>query len=650
MNKDYIIDYSSYIGFKILIFITRVIPKGLSLFLGRRLGDLLYYFNLELKARSYANIKSALGENLTPAQLTKITRTFFRSFGQNLIEVFFVPLINKEYISKYISISGLENIFTAFKKGKGVILLGVHEGSWELSSVIVANLGFTHSLLVRAQSKFARIEGLLNLYRRKKGCKIIQRRHQTRQLVESLKNNECIGMTLDQGGKTGALVKFFGKEASMATGAVRLALKYGVPILPGFCVRLRGPYTKIIIGQPFEIRKTGDTKQDLNDNLQRLTLIFEKYIKMYPQEYLWSYKIWKYGRERNILILSDGKTGHLRQSQAVAGIINGYLTQNGFQSKTETIEIKLKYRLSKLALLFCGCLCAKYRCQGCLSCLKRLLEAQNYNHLISKVPDTIISCGSKTAVINFLIARENLARSIVVLKPPALSTRKFDLVIMPRHDNPHRRKNIAVIEAALNLINDEYLKQESQKLLSSSYVKGKTSPTCIGLLIGGDTKSFHLEAEIIQEVVRHIKAACERLNTDILVTTSRRTSEAIENLIKEEFKNYSRCRLLIIANEKNIPEAVGGILGLSDIVVISPESVSMISEAVSSKKYVLVFNSQGLSRKHKNFLDYFSKNKYIYLTDTSDLGAKIEEILLVKPKISLPRDNLIVSEAIKRIL
>ncbi len=177
------------------------------------------------------------------------------------------------------------------------------------------------------------------------------------------------------------------------------------------------------------------------------------------------------------------------------------------------------------------------------------------------------------------------------------------------------------------------------------------SPLTIGLLIGGDTKDFHLDKDTVSEVIKQIKSASEKLEADILVTTSRRTSREVEVKLKEELKDYPRCKLLIIANEKNIPEAVGGILGLSQIVISSSESISMISEAVNSRKYVLVFKSAGLNSRHRRFLDHFAKNKYIYLVEgPHDLSAKIEDIWLNRPAIHSLSDNLLISEAIKKIL
>lgn len=646
MKKNSTIDYLSCILFRALGPCIRVLPLGMSLFLGRRLGELFYYLDIKHKVIAYANIKTVFGTQFSPRELGKLTQDFYRRFGQNLIEIFFIPIVDKEYINKYITLENMNYIDEGFKRGKGVILLGVHVGSWELSNIICANLGFPFSLFVRDQG-MPRLNKLLNLYRSQKGCKIIERENETRQLIEDLKSNRAIGMTVDQGGKAGTQVKFFGKSASMPTGAIKLALRYDATLLPAFYTRIKGPYIKIIIDPPFKIQKTGNLEQDIRENLQEVIKIFEKKILKYPAEYLWTYKIWKYGRQRNILIISDGKTGHLRQAQAAADIVRDNLKEKGIDSNIETIEVKFKNKFSRSALIFSSCLSGKYICQGCLWCLKAFLEKNTYEMLVTKNPNVVISCGSSLAPINFVVARENLAKSIVLMRPSILSIKRFDLVIALKHDNLPKRKNVVVTDGALNLINQDYLNASSGSISSTVDINKEL---VIGLLLGGDTKDFHLNRESLADIIREIKCSLEKLDGQILVTTSRRTSPEIEKLVKEEFLDYPRCKLLIVANEKNIPQAVGGILGLSKIVITSPESISMISEAVSSNRYVFVFASGCLNKRRRMFLENLQEGKYIYLIEAQALGSAIEDVWLSKPMINILKDNQKVKEAIKAIL
>jgi lauroyl/myristoyl acyltransferase/mitochondrial fission protein ELM1 len=645
MNKDSIIDYCSCILFKLFGPLIRRLPPRAGLFLGATLGELLYYIDKRHKSIAYSNIKTAFASKLSLYQISHLTKEFYRTFGQNLVEIFFIPLINKEYINKYISIEGLDYIREGFKKGKGVIILGVHEGGWELSNILCVNLGFPFRLFIRDQ-RYPRLNKLLNFYRSQKGCKLILRKNQTRQLIEALKNNEAIGMTADQGGKTGTLVKFFGQDASMASGAIRLALRYDATLLFSFYIRQKGPYIKIIIEPAFKIIRTKNKKKDIQDNLQRAINIFEKYILKYPKEYLWSYKIWKYSKEKKVLILSDGKTGHIRQSEAVADIISGYLNDKGTIVNIDTIEVIFKNKFSRYTLAFSSYFSGKFQCQGCLWCLKGFLKEDNYNSLIRYKPDIVISCGSSIAPINFIISRENLAKSVVIMRPSVLSTKRFDLVIMPQHDGVLKRKNVIVSEGALNSIDQDYLVSCKDKL--SSLVRIEKKPV-IGLLVGGDAKSFNLNRRLMGDIVKEIKIVLDKLDGQILITTSRRTSKEIESLLKEEFREYPRCKFLVIANEKNIPDAVGGILALSNIVIVSPESISMISEAASSNRYIIVFKAR-VNHRHNSFLNYMAGKKYIYLCQPDEISSVTDNLWRQQPTINIPRDKAIVEGALKRIL
>ncbi len=162
MKKDCTIDYLGYIAVKLLGPLIRALPKSLSFFLGKKLGETLYYFDLKHKAVVYANIKAALGNKLSVPQINCIAKEFYQRFGQNIIEIFLIPLVNQDYIKKYITIKGTEHISEAFKKGKGVILLAMHAGSWELSNIIFAIWRVPFSLLFLDQNH-PRLNHLLNL-------------------------------------------------------------------------------------------------------------------------------------------------------------------------------------------------------------------------------------------------------------------------------------------------------------------------------------------------------------------------------------------------------------------------------------------------------------------------------------------------------
>jgi len=608
------IDYLSYILFRFFGFFIRLIPVSFSLFLARRMGDLFYCLDFRRRAIVYANLRTAFCAELSPGKIKKIARGFYQNLAQDFTEIFLIPRADKKYLDKYITLAGGEYIKQALAFGQGVILLGMHTGSWELSNLTFASADFPYNLVVRQQN-MPRLNALLDAYRMQRGCKLIRRQNQARELIMALKRNEVVGMTVDQGGSSGVQVKFFGKFASMATGAIRLALKYNAVILPGYHARIKGPYLKTIIEPPLYLKNTGDLKQDIEDNLRALMPIYEKNIRQYPQDYFWRYKIWKYSREQKILILSDGKAGHLHQAKALAAIVSEYLGAQGVTVHTDSVELKAK------------------------------------NKIYAFKPDIIISCGSSLARTNFMLARQNLAKSIAIMRPSIFSTRKFDLVIMPEHDRPPRRKNVLAIQGALTAIGEDYLKHQGRQLKHQITAREEgIADLCLGLLLGGESKNFHLDNHALATVIAQMKLAADKMGADILATTSRRTSQEGEALIKKEFKGYPPCKFLVIANEQNFSFTVGGILDLSKFVIVSPESISMISEAAASGRYILVFDLAGLKKKHRKFLKSFAERKYIYLVKPQNIYQAIERIWREAPPINTVRNGKIIREALGKIL
>jgi len=429
-----------------------------------------------------------------------------------------------------------------------------------------------------------------------------------------------------------------------------LALKYDVAIVPVFFTRGSGQEIKVFIEPAFALKKTGGQNADIRDNVQALTHIFERYITRYPQEYLWTYKVWKYSDERTITILDDGKTGHLRQSESLAQITCGYLSDKGIHAHVECVRIKYKSVFLRHALTLGSCFSEGWICQGCLSCLKVSLEESCYRQLKGIKPDIIISCGSAVAAVNRILSREAGAKSLAVMRPSILDLGGFDMVVMPRHDNPPRRKNIAITQGALNLIDREYIENQAQALKRLMPPSFSPLGTAIGLLIGGDTKNFCLEPEAITEVFAQVRAVAAGKGLSILVSTSRRTSKKVEAVIKNELRDEPRCRLQVIANERNIPEAVGGILGLSRVVIVSPESISMISEAASSGKHIIVFQTAAVSRRHESFLKQMAENSYIHLCRPPELSGLIERLCQEDPAVLMLENKTVIEEKLRRIL
>ena len=271
--------------------------------------------------------------------------------------------------------------------------------------------------------------------------------------------------------------------------------------------------------------------------------------------------------------------------------------------------------------------------------------------------DFVVSCGSQAAGVNFIISRNHLARSVSILTPGLLSQDRFDVVVLPEHDRSRvpRRARLIIPKVSPNLVNAAYLKGQGEGLMKYySHLKGNVR-TKFGVLIGGNTKGVSFDEDQIRELIDQLKEAALHYNADILLTTSRRTPPGIEQIILKELKNFERCSLCIIANQRNIPEAVGGILALSDLVIVSGESISMVSEALSSGRRTIVFSPHGQygpkpRDKYENFVLKLHDQGYLMVTSVYDMKAKITQLLSRKLTLKTLDDQSIIQSGLEAIL
>ena len=149
-------------------------------------------------------------------------------------------------------------------------------------------------------------------------------------------------------------------------------------------------------------------------------------------------------------------------------------------------------------------------------------------------------------------------------------------------------------------------------------------------MIGGDNPEFTLSGDLLKKIISDILRSCESNNAELLVTTSRRTNKEQESIIKDVLVRNPRCKLLVIANENNPAGTLAGILALSDIIVVSGESISMVSESVSSGKKTIAFSlgkKKGRITKHELVLENLVKEGCISVARTGELISLIGRAL-----------------------
>lgn len=111
--------------------------------------------------------------------------------------------------------------------------------------------------------------------------------------------------------------------------------------------------------------------------------------------------------------------------------------------------------------------------------------------------------------------------------------------------------------------------------------------TTWSIFLGGDTKGYSYDAESINIFLESIRSLVSKLNVDLLIITSPRTGEKIESLLEKFFLlNKDMSSKLFLWGGGDEGNTFKFFLE-SDLVFVSEDSVSMVSEAINTRLPVI---------------------------------------------------------------
>jgi Kdo2-lipid IVA lauroyltransferase/acyltransferase len=240
------------------------------------------------------NLSMAMPE-LSERERLAILRGSFSSLGRLLVEFSHFPDLNKANISDHVVYEGLEHYENAVKRGQGVLFLTGHFGAWELSCFAHSLYGHPMKFVVREIDN-ARVERLIGSYRERAGNTPIEKRHASRDILRALRNNETIGILVDQNTTRdeGVFADFFGIPAATTPAIATLALRTGAAVVPGFLIWDRKTRKHRLHFDPaMDLITTGDAARDILENTRACNAVLERMIRLYPDQWLWIHRRWK---------------------------------------------------------------------------------------------------------------------------------------------------------------------------------------------------------------------------------------------------------------------------------------------------------------------------------------------------------------------
>lgn len=288
--------YAEYCAFRVVTVFLLSLNVRTALKMGALLGNLVSIIDRTHTKRTYKHIRMAYKNELSEAKIRAIAKGVYEHFGQVFTEIlFFRRLIRKYTWHKYLSYENENYLKESLAKNKGVILVGGHMGNWEISGCILMLCGYKVASIARPLDN-PYVDKFLNSFRTQTGQNIIEKWGAMKGTLRALKDNQIVGMLVDQDArKNGIFVDFFGLPSSTLPIPAQLALKYKAVILPFNSYRAKKNDIKYVLSfyPPLDVKPTNNFENDVRALTQQVASCIEKTIRMHPDQWLWMHRRWK---------------------------------------------------------------------------------------------------------------------------------------------------------------------------------------------------------------------------------------------------------------------------------------------------------------------------------------------------------------------
>ena len=279
---------------RILIRITRSMSRKRALKIYGSLASTAFTILPRDRKKTINNIKVIYGDKLDEEAIYTMARNVFVNQAKNLADyIWTLHVETREEYLEYVNIVGEEHLKKAYDRGKGVICLICHMGSWEFSAITPPLLGYETTAVSKAL-KDERLNSMIIGHRERRGMKNLSRGKTYPLLIEALNKGECLVIMIDQDTKVKSIfVDFMGKPAYTPIGAALLALDTEAAVVPMAMKRLPDDKHQFTIKPEIELTRTGDQEFDIRENTIKFSKVIEEYVQEDPEQWVWMHERWK---------------------------------------------------------------------------------------------------------------------------------------------------------------------------------------------------------------------------------------------------------------------------------------------------------------------------------------------------------------------
>jgi len=289
------------VGYRLILLLFAWLPASVSQAITRRVANMAFELGGERVEFMLVNLKIAYPER-TESERRAIARKSYESLACNIVDVARSTRWQEREFREHVALEGFEHLKSAFDEGKGVLVLTLHMGNFELAIRRLPFEGIPVSAVGRP-SRNVLVREHLRRQRERTGAVMMAHRKVLPQMLSQLRKGCVVPILNDQyvRPKMGIFVPLFGKRCSTSYGIAMLALRTGAPIIPSYIVRDGLDHHRIVILPRLDIERRGERQRDMERTMVRCNEVLEEMIRKYPEQWMWSHRRFRHSPdfERN---------------------------------------------------------------------------------------------------------------------------------------------------------------------------------------------------------------------------------------------------------------------------------------------------------------------------------------------------------------
>ena len=232
------------------------------------------------------------------------------------------------------------------------------------------------------------------------------------------------------------------------------------------------------------------------------------------------------------------------------------------------------------------------------------------------LPVLAIGCGRQGALATRLLKQRggNSVRVVQILDPRVDRT-TFDAIVVPEHDGVHG-DNVLVTRGALNAVDDEWLAQARSRWPTLCALPG---PRTL-LLLGGPNHALSMNGAYWSGLLTQLKTLrAHDGGGTLLVSSSRRTPDRLRDAARADLAAWPSVQW---HGDHDGPNPYAGLLAAAHRIVVTPDSVNMLSEACATRVPVFVHRPTPLRGKIGAFVERLVADGRVHVLGASWPGQE----------------------------